>query len=89
VGITTGELQVEGTTTVAGTKTNELVATDWMADEGTEATTDDGTLLGTLVHSTTAKDEAWATTWSVGRDETHEAGRTTGEDQVEGTSTGP
>jgi len=61
-GTTTTDVHVDGTTTVAGTKTNEVVATVTTADDGTEAITEVGTDSGTLVHETMATDGDEATT---------------------------
>jgi len=47
---------VTGTTTVAGTKTNEETATVTTAVDGTEAITEVGTDSGTFVHETTTND---------------------------------
>jgi len=71
---------------VAGTKTNDEVATVTTADDGTEAMTDVGTEFGTLVQATMATDgdEATTTTSVDDKLETHEIGTTTGDDQVDG-----
>jgi hypothetical protein len=58
---TTGELQVDGIATVAGTKTNELTATDETLELGIETTTVVGTELGTLDQATMATDGLDAT----------------------------
>jgi hypothetical protein len=55
-GITIGLLQVVGTMTVAGTKTNEDDGTETILSEGTEVINTDGTELGTSVYYTTTND---------------------------------
>jgi hypothetical protein len=49
-GTTTGDLHVDGITTVAGTKTNDETGTEIKADVGIETITYDGTESGTLDH---------------------------------------
>jgi len=85
-GTTTGETQVDGIVTVAGTVTNELAATVTTTDDGTEAITVDGTLSGTSVHDTTTAPDSdeMVMRSAVGRLETHEIGTTTGETMVDG-----
>lgn len=48
-GTTTGETQVDGTTTVAGTKTNDEAGIVTIKELGTVTIKFDGTVLGTLL----------------------------------------
>jgi hypothetical protein len=59
IGRITGESQVDGTKTVAGTQTHEDVGTVTTADDGTEKITEVGTESGTADHEmiTTDGDE--------------------------------
>jgi hypothetical protein len=86
-GTTTGVDHVDGTTTVAGTYTNELVGTEMIAELGTVAMTLVGTEFGTLFHETIATDgdEATTTTNEAESELTNEMGTTYGLDQVDGT----
>jgi hypothetical protein len=83
---TAGLDQLDGTTTVAGTVTNELTATETTALEGTEAITEVGTDSGMFVQETIATDgdEATTTTNEAESDETHEIGTACGLDHVLG-----
>jgi hypothetical protein len=71
-GMTIGLSQVDGTTTVAGTKTKFETGTVVINDNGTETTTFDGTDDGTFSYETIASDgdEAMMINWVAGNDET-------------------
>jgi hypothetical protein len=88
-GTTTGEAHDDGTTTEAGTKTNDDAATETTFELGTVVITEFGTLLGTADHWTIATDGelAGTTTYDDESDETHESGRATGLDHVDGKET--
>jgi hypothetical protein len=86
-GTTTGLDHESGTMSEFGTKTNELVGTVLTCDDGIETTKLDGTLSGTADHETIATegDEAGTMTSVAGNEETHDNGKATGDDQVDGT----
>jgi hypothetical protein len=86
-GTTTGVAQVVGTTTEAGTKTNELVGTSTTFDDGTGTISESGIESGTADQETIASegDEATTMTSVAGKLEMREAGTTTGDDHDDGT----
>lgn len=75
---TTGDDQLEGTTTVAGTATKLETATVTTAELGTLAITDVGTDSGIFDQETIATEglEAKTTTWVAGNELTNEIGTT-------------